>query len=111
MIEVSFTVAKREKLGLVGESGSGKSLTALSLMRLLPPPGRIASGSVLLGGRDLTKLSEREMAASRAPCARLICSCCLPSDVAITARFSRSAVICACIARRISAGGVRSLIS
>ncbi len=65
VIDVSFTVAKGEKLGLVGESGSGKSLTALSLMRLLPPPGRIASGSVLLGGRDLTRLSEREMAAVR----------------------------------------------
>jgi oligopeptide/dipeptide ABC transporter ATP-binding protein len=57
----SFTVAARQRLGLVGESGSGKSLTALSLMRLLPPPGRIAGGEVLLHGVDLTQLSEREM--------------------------------------------------
>jgi peptide/nickel transport system ATP-binding protein len=57
----SLELAPRQRLGLVGESGSGKSLTALSLMRLLPHPGRIAGGQVLLGGRDLTTLSEREM--------------------------------------------------
>ena len=51
------------------------------------------------------------MKASRSPVAMLICSCLRPSDAAISARFSRSAVICACIARRISLGGVRSLIS
>jgi oligopeptide/dipeptide ABC transporter ATP-binding protein len=62
---VSFTVSSRQRLGLVGESGSGKSLTALSLMRLLPHPGRIANGQVLLEGRDLTKLSERDMARVR----------------------------------------------
>jgi oligopeptide/dipeptide ABC transporter ATP-binding protein len=62
---VSFTVERRERLGIVGESGSGKSLTALSLMRLLPPPGRIARGEILLGGRDLTKLSQREIAGVR----------------------------------------------
>jgi peptide/nickel transport system ATP-binding protein len=46
----------------VGESGCGKSMTALSLMRLIPdPPGRIVSGSIRLAGRDLTKLSEEEM--------------------------------------------------
>jgi hypothetical protein len=60
---------------------------------------------------DCFSPSDFAIAASRAPCAMLICSWRLPSDVAITARFSRSAVICACIARRISAGGVRSLIS
>ena len=47
---VSFTLARRQRLGIVGESGSGKSLTALALMRLLPVPGRIAGGQVLLGG-------------------------------------------------------------
>ncbi len=62
---VSFTLDPRQRLGIVGESGSGKSLTALSLMRLLSPPGRIASGQVLLGGQDLTKLSESEMARMR----------------------------------------------
>jgi oligopeptide/dipeptide ABC transporter ATP-binding protein len=62
---VSFSLAPRQRLGIVGESGSGKSLTALSLMRLLPPPGRIGGGQVLLGGRDLTQLSEPEMARVR----------------------------------------------
>ncbi|HET8607685.1 MAG TPA: ABC transporter ATP-binding protein [Gaiellaceae bacterium] len=62
---VSFTLAPRQRLGIVGESGSGKSLTALSLMRLLPPPGRIGGGEVLMDGRDLTRLSEREMARVR----------------------------------------------
>jgi peptide/nickel transport system ATP-binding protein len=61
----SFTLAPRQRLGLVGESGSGKSLTALSLMRLLPPPGRIAAGQVLLRGLDRAQLSEREMARVR----------------------------------------------
>jgi len=61
----SFTLAPRQRLGLVGESGSGKSLTALSLMRLLPPPGRIAAGQVLLRGLDLAQLSERGMARVR----------------------------------------------
>jgi oligopeptide/dipeptide ABC transporter ATP-binding protein len=59
---VSFTLARRQRLGIVGESGSGKSLTALAIMRLLSPPGRIAGGEVLLRDRDLTTLSEREMA-------------------------------------------------
>jgi peptide/nickel transport system ATP-binding protein len=62
---VSFTLERRQRLGIVGESGSGKSLTALGLMRLLPVPGRIAGGQVLLGGRDLVPLSEREMTAVR----------------------------------------------
>ena len=62
---VSFTLAPRQRLGIVGESGSGKSLTALSLMRLLPSPGRIGAGEVLLGGQDLARLSESEMARVR----------------------------------------------
>ncbi len=62
---VSFTLARRQRLGIVGESGSGKSLTALGLMRLLPFPGRIAGGQVLLDGRDLVPISEREMASVR----------------------------------------------
>jgi peptide/nickel transport system ATP-binding protein len=61
----SFTLAPRQRLGLVGESGSGKSLTALSLMRLLPSPGRIAAGQVLLRGVDLAQLSEQQMARVR----------------------------------------------
>jgi oligopeptide/dipeptide ABC transporter ATP-binding protein len=59
--EVSFEVRAGETLGLVGESGSGKSMTALSILRLVQPPGRIAGGRVLFGGRDLLTLPEREM--------------------------------------------------
>jgi peptide/nickel transport system ATP-binding protein len=59
---VSFTVQRGRRLGIVGESGSGKSLTALALMRLLPPQARLAAGEVYLAGRELTHLSEREMA-------------------------------------------------
>ena len=59
---VDFEVASGETLAIVGESGCGKSMTALSLMRLIPdPPGRIVSGAVKLSGRDLLKLSEEEM--------------------------------------------------
>jgi peptide/nickel transport system ATP-binding protein len=63
---VDFSVAKGETLAIVGESGCGKSMTALSLMRLIPePPGRIVSGSVKLAGRDLLQLSEQEMRSVR----------------------------------------------
>jgi len=59
---VDFEVAAGETLAIVGESGCGKSMTALSLMRLIPdPPGRIVSGSIKLAGRDLLKISEEEM--------------------------------------------------
>jgi peptide/nickel transport system ATP-binding protein len=59
---VDFKVSAGETLAIVGESGCGKSMTALSLMRLIPdPPGRIVSGSVKLGGRDLLLISEEEM--------------------------------------------------
>jgi oligopeptide/dipeptide ABC transporter ATP-binding protein len=61
VIDVSFGIAGGETLCLVGESGSGKSLTALSIMRLIQTPGRIASGQILFKGRDLLTLSEREM--------------------------------------------------
>lgn len=58
----SFTVHAGETLGIVGESGSGKSMTAMSLMRLLPKhAARIRGGSVRLAGRDLMTLSERDM--------------------------------------------------
>ena len=59
---VSFALDQGRVLGLVGESGCGKSVTALSIMRLLPsPPGRIASGRVLFDGRDLLSLPESDM--------------------------------------------------
>jgi oligopeptide/dipeptide ABC transporter ATP-binding protein len=60
--EVSFVVARASIVALVGESGCGKSATALSILRLIAtPPGRIESGVVELDGRDLLRLSEREM--------------------------------------------------
>ncbi|MDX2103598.1 MAG: ABC transporter ATP-binding protein [Alphaproteobacteria bacterium] len=63
---ISFAVARGETLGIVGESGCGKSVTALSILRLLPKRGaEIARGHIHYGGRDLTRLSEREMAALR----------------------------------------------
>src|SRR5213595_1302591 len=58
---VSFDIHAGETLGLVGESGSGKSVTAMSILRLVQPPGRIAGGRILFQGRDLLTLGEREM--------------------------------------------------
>ena len=58
---VSLTVQRGECVGLVGESGCGKSTTGLSVMRLLPATGHISGGSIVLNGRDLVPLSEREM--------------------------------------------------
>src|SRR5665213_1033640 len=59
---VSFALQPGETLAIVGESGCGKSITALSLMRLVPdPPGRIAGGSVTLAGVDLLTLSAEAM--------------------------------------------------
>src|SRR5574340_1074595 len=59
---MSFALAPHETLAIVGESGCGKSITALSLMRLVPdPPGRIAGGRVVLEGRDLLALDEETM--------------------------------------------------
>jgi len=59
---VSFDVQATETLGLVGESGCGKTVTGLSMLRLIPmPPGRIASGSIELHGRDLVPLDNRDI--------------------------------------------------
>ena len=60
--DLSFDVAPGEALGIVGESGSGKSVTALSIMGLLPdPPGRIASGSIRFDGQELVGMSQRSL--------------------------------------------------
>jgi oligopeptide/dipeptide ABC transporter ATP-binding protein len=59
--DVSFSVAKGKTVGLVGESGCGKSVTAMSIARLVSPPGRIVGGEVLLNGRNLVTLSDTEM--------------------------------------------------
>jgi oligopeptide/dipeptide ABC transporter ATP-binding protein len=62
---VSFHLDRGELLGLVGESGCGKSITALSIMRLIAPPGKIVAGEILLEGRNLLQVSNSEMRAVR----------------------------------------------
>ncbi|MCA0304371.1 MAG: ABC transporter ATP-binding protein [Proteobacteria bacterium] len=64
--DVSFDLAAGETLAIVGESGSGKSVTAMSLLRLIPsPPGRISSGEVVFDGQDLLKLTDEQIRAIR----------------------------------------------
>ena len=63
--DVSFTIERGQTLGLVGESGSGKSVTALSIVRLLPPTARIAGGRVILDGRDLVAATDSFMRSVR----------------------------------------------
>jgi len=59
---VTFEVEKGQTLGLVGESGCGKSVTALSIMGLIPkPPAKIVEGEVLFEGKDLTKLDDKQL--------------------------------------------------
>src|SRR5207302_5209187 len=63
---VSFEVKRGEMLGIVGESGSGKTVANLSIMRLIAePPGKIAGGSIEFNGRDILKLSRKELRALR----------------------------------------------
>jgi peptide/nickel transport system ATP-binding protein len=59
--DVSFEIAAGEVLGFVGESGAGKSLTGMSILGLLEPPGHVAAGEVRLGNRRIDSLSQREM--------------------------------------------------
>ena len=60
--DIDYDLDKGETLGLVGESGCGKSVSALSIMRLIPdPPGKIVGGEIMFKGQDLAQLSEREM--------------------------------------------------
>jgi peptide/nickel transport system permease protein len=63
--DVSFDLLRGETIGLVGESGSGKTTTALAMLRLLPPGGRVVEGQVLFDGEDLMALDAREMRAVR----------------------------------------------
>ena len=59
--DVSIQIPKGKIVGIVGESGCGKSMTAKSIMDLLKYPGRVVDGEILLEGRDLTKLSQKEL--------------------------------------------------
>src|SRR5687768_3377066 len=59
--DVTFHIDEGEILGLVGESGCGKSVTSLSILRLVAPPGRIAGGGIRFRGTDLLALSESQM--------------------------------------------------
>jgi peptide/nickel transport system ATP-binding protein len=63
--DVSFTVRPGEILGVVGESGSGKSLTALSVMRMLPAAARLVDGTISYQGNDLLAMSDKQMSALR----------------------------------------------
>jgi oligopeptide/dipeptide ABC transporter ATP-binding protein len=64
--DVSYSVDNKKTLGVVGESGCGKSVSALSIMRLIPnPPGRTVGGEIIFEGRDLLKLPEEEMRSIR----------------------------------------------
>ena len=58
---VSFEINRGETLGIVGESGSGKSMTALSLLKLVPEPGRIVGGKILIDGQDIVPMDEAEV--------------------------------------------------
>src|SRR5580700_11637988 len=58
---VSLTLEAGECLGIVGESGSGKTMTALSVMQLLPPGGHITGGRVVLGGQEISSLNDDAM--------------------------------------------------
>ena len=58
---VSFKIFEKQVLGIVGESGCGKSVTALSILRLVPPPGLIAGGQISFRGKDLLSIHENEM--------------------------------------------------
>ena len=62
---VSFPIHRGKTLGVVGESGCGKSVTALSTMRLISPPGRIVEGQILFEGKDVVSIPEKEMRSIR----------------------------------------------
>ena len=70
--KLSFHVNAGEIVGLVGESGCGKTTAALALMRLVPKPGKITGGSIRIGAKEITQLSENEMRAMRGPAVAMV---------------------------------------
>lgn len=70
--KVSFEIGEGETLGLVGESGSGKSVTAMSVLRLVPRPGQIVGGSITLAGREVLTLGETELQQMRGTVAGMV---------------------------------------
>ena len=93
---VSLTVAAGECLGLVGESGCGKTMTARSVLRLLPPGGAITAGSVVLAGTELTALAEREMQTIRGNDVGMVFqdpSTCLDPTMTIGRQITESVVV------------------
>jgi peptide/nickel transport system ATP-binding protein len=93
---VTLTVAAGECLGLVGESGCGKTMTARSVMRLLPPGGAITAGSIVLAGTELTELSERDMQTVRGNDVGMVFqdpSSCLDPTMTIGRQITESVVV------------------
>jgi peptide/nickel transport system ATP-binding protein len=93
---VSLEVAAGECLGLVGESGCGKTMTARSILRLLPPGGVITGGSVQLAGMELTELSERDMQSVRGRDIGMVFqdpASCLDPTMTVGRQISESAVV------------------
>ncbi len=69
---ISFEIEKGERVGIVGESGSGKTMTALSILRLVPEPGKITSGRILFGERDVIHMTDEEIREFRGSDAAMI---------------------------------------
>jgi peptide/nickel transport system ATP-binding protein len=111
---VSLTVAAGECLGLVGESGCGKTMTARSVMRLLPAGGAITGGSVVLAGAELTELSERDMQTIRGNDVGMVFqdpSSCLDPTMPIGRQIAESVLVHRGASRRAAAARAVEMLS
>jgi peptide/nickel transport system ATP-binding protein len=111
---VSLTVAAGECLGLVGESGCGKTMTARSVMRLLPPGGAITAGSVVLAGTEITRLPERDMQTIRGNDVGMVFqdpSSCLDPTMSIGRQIAESVVVHKGAGRRAAAALAVEMLS